>query len=352
MTFQKTRLTQLAGLRVDQPAANTLTEGSLYFVTDEGVVERVSSGAAWVEVLDAGGALFTSRSVPYSSNSATFPDPAVLTSDPDNLAYRSDTFRFGINVANGNAQYPLDVSGTAVDIGYMIRAAPASGSCFTQMKAIGANDQAGFSFDQSTNGVEWRMAVVGNAGNYMRWQGVTGGGASTQTVLFVGPTSMNLLLASANTLDVTTGTRCLVLENGTAPTAAAANTVAIFSQDDAASAELCIINEADEITQLSGHMTLASGKLIRMGGATSSFPALKRASAVLEIRLADDSAYANLKAAELVISSGTVMMRSSAAMTNGAGANVGTLTNSPATGDPTKWIPFDDNGTTRHIPAW
>ena len=39
-------------------------------------------------------------------------------------------------------------------------------------------------------------------------------------------------------------------------------------------------------------------------------------------------------------------------VTSGAGANTGTLTNSPVTGNPTKWIPFNDAGTTRYIPAW
>lgn len=39
-------------------------------------------------------------------------------------------------------------------------------------------------------------------------------------------------------------------------------------------------------------------------------------------------------------------------LTNGAGANAGTLTNAPVSGDPTKWIPVDDNGTIRYIPAW
>ena len=40
------------------------------------------------------------------------------------------------------------------------------------------------------------------------------------------------------------------------------------------------------------------------------------------------------------------------AFTDGAGASTGTLTNAPAAGNPTKWIPIDDNGTTRYIPAW
>ncbi len=39
-------------------------------------------------------------------------------------------------------------------------------------------------------------------------------------------------------------------------------------------------------------------------------------------------------------------------LTNGAGAATGTLTNAPAATNPTKWIPINDNGTTRYIPAW
>lgn len=43
---------------------------------------------------------------------------------------------------------------------------------------------------------------------------------------------------------------------------------------------------------------------------------------------------------------------SATTLTNGAGASVGTLTNAPAAGNPTKWIPIVDNATTRYIPAW
>lgn len=38
--------------------------------------------------------------------------------------------------------------------------------------------------------------------------------------------------------------------------------------------------------------------------------------------------------------------------TNGAAAQVATMTNGPAAGNPTKWMPFDDNGTTRYVPMW
>jgi hypothetical protein len=49
---------------------------------------------------------------------------------------------------------------------------------------------------------------------------------------------------------------------------------------------------------------------------------------------------------------GATLLATSSALTNGAGALTGTLTNSPATGNPTKWIPINDNGTVRYFPAW
>lgn len=50
--------------------------------------------------------------------------------------------------------------------------------------------------------------------------------------------------------------------------------------------------------------------------------------------------------------SATYMHVTSVALTDGAGASVGTITNAPAAGNPTKWIQINDNGTTRKIPAW
>lgn len=50
--------------------------------------------------------------------------------------------------------------------------------------------------------------------------------------------------------------------------------------------------------------------------------------------------------------SSAVMIRTYTTFTNGAGAASGTLTNAPSAGNPTKWIPVNDNGTTRYIPAW
>lgn len=49
---------------------------------------------------------------------------------------------------------------------------------------------------------------------------------------------------------------------------------------------------------------------------------------------------------------GATLLTTRATLTNGAAAEVGTLTNAPVAGNPTKWIAINDNGTTRYIPAW
>lgn len=50
--------------------------------------------------------------------------------------------------------------------------------------------------------------------------------------------------------------------------------------------------------------------------------------------------------------SGQLAASALVAYSNNAGAAAGTLTNAPAAGNPTKWIPVNDNGTIRNIPAW
>lgn len=55
---------------------------------------------------------------------------------------------------------------------------------------------------------------------------------------------------------------------------------------------------------------------------------------------------------DLQVPGGAFFLRTLAALTNGAGAGAGTITNAPAAGNPTKWIAINDAGTTRYIPAW
>lgn len=54
----------------------------------------------------------------------------------------------------------------------------------------------------------------------------------------------------------------------------------------------------------------------------------------------------------LVIKGDTVMIHSQTPYADGASLNTATLTNAPSSGNPTKWVPIDDNGVTRYIPTW
>ena len=57
-------------------------------------------------------------------------------------------------------------------------------------------------------------------------------------------------------------------------------------------------------------------------------------------------------AGNITVAGGAVLAKTTAALTNGAGVGVGTLTNAPAAGNPTKWVAINDGGVTRYIPAW
>lgn len=53
-----------------------------------------------------------------------------------------------------------------------------------------------------------------------------------------------------------------------------------------------------------------------------------------------------------IVTGSTTLHETSVALTNGAAFGTGTLTNAPIAGDPTKWFPINDNGTTRYVPSW
>lgn len=72
---------------------------------------------------------------------------------------------------------------------------------------------------------------------------------------------------------------------------------------------------------------------------------------VVEVNNGLTGNFRDIKVRDIIIDSGT-LAKSSTAFTNGAAAALGTLTNAPVAGDPTKWVPINDNGTTRYIPAW
>ena len=90
---------------------------------------------------------------------------------------------------------------------------------------------------------------------------------------------------------------------------------------------------------------------LQFGGTTNLYGAIKRNGTEFQFKLADDSAFTRVECSQLKVNSGLFMI-SNVALTNGAAAGAGTITNAPAAGNPTKWIPIDDNGTIRYIPCW
>lgn len=111
-----------------------------------------------------------------------------------------------------------------------------------------------------------------------------------------------------------------------------------------------MLSPSDGVLTLYNNASGDFGRL-QFGGTANTFPSLKRSTTTIQARLADDTAFTLLEASQIKTNNGTFLV-SGTALTNGAAGNTGTLTNSPATGNPTKWIPIDDNGTTRYIPCW
>lgn len=77
--------------------------------------------------------------------------------------------------------------------------------------------------------------------------------------------NQNLILDAATNSDPGTGTKCLILGDGTAPASLASNTCGIYGNDVGGTVNLFGINEAGEVTQLTGGIGYPTGQ----GGAVT-----------------------------------------------------------------------------------
>jgi hypothetical protein len=85
----------------------------------------------------------------------------------------------------------------------------------------------------------------------------------------------------------------------------------------------------------------------------SSTIVLSDGNATVQLDYGDTTASVWTFASKIAVPGGTSpVFTTTSAVTTGAGSSAGTLTNAPSVGNPTKWIPFNDNGTTRYFPAW
>jgi len=77
-------------------------------------------------------------------------------------------------------------------------------------------------------------------------------------------------------------------------------------------------------------------------------------SAQLATALTDEtgSGVALFATAGTTVGTAAALVVTAVALNNGAGVAAGTIGTAPVAGEPTKWIPINDNGTVRYIPAW
>ena len=112
-----------------------------------------------------------------------------------------------------------------------------------------------------------------------------------------------------------------------------------------------IASPSNGITQLTNAAETDFTRLI-LGTNDTSGIAIKKNGTSFSFVLGDDTGDAAITSSKVTTSATDFLHNTSAALANGAAAQVATMTNGPTAGNPTKWIAINDNGTTRYIPAW
>lgn len=219
-----------------------------------------------------------------------------ITTQSNNVAVGNDTFRNGINIANS----------IAIGSGALKNWIP-SGTAQGNV-AIGFSAMVNWT---SNNGAPLNTVIGYNAGNaatasFLQCT-VIGGSAGSKLTSGSTNTILGYLVASTT---LTTGSRNILI--GTA-----ANT------DTAASGT----NDSFVIGASTGATPWLTGSLVA-ASMTATF------------------------GGSLTTTSAAQILGSATTITGGSTGNVPTLTSGPVTGNPTKWLPYNDNGTTRYIPSW
>ena len=166
---------------------------------------------------------------------------------------------------------------------------------------------------------------------------IIGGGSGGSLTLLGGGTTLDVTSNSINMYRNGSSNTTTLNVSGTSLTSTVQNFARLTPTINQASGTYTILDINPTETAIgAGPHYLIQGRL--GGGALASVFGIRNTGAM------------NIAGALTVGS--TTLITSSVAFTNGAAAAVGTLTNAPAAGNPTKWVPINDNGTTRYIPAW
>lgn len=228
MAYVKPRLIVQRDTRANQPAAGDVAVGTLYFVTDEWVIER-SNGSTW----DAFGA-FDGTSVDWDGTrlSVTKDGGAgqiLLTS------YGSYAVLAGRR-ANGTLASPTQVlqgNPLAFNLGYGYTS---SGS-FVYATGIVHRARENFTGSATGSDLVFQTTPVGSTG--------------VANIAAFTPAG-NFSFTNSST-DPTTGTKVCMVQDGTAPTGMPTNTAGFYGDDVSGTVEAFAIDEADNAAQLTPH---------------------------------------------------------------------------------------------------
>jgi hypothetical protein len=185
-----------------------------------------------------------------------------------------------------------------------------------------------------------QVRIIGTSGA-TRWITLTGSAGGNPTI---GTSAGSLNVAPSNGTVQVSGTGNAQLSISAAAASTALHTFSVGGVETAriTSADgnnLYLGLGSTSAAQVRIDYTASANRYITLTGSNGGNPTIGTSGGSLAISSA------------LVLSQ-TTLLSTSVSLTNGAAAAAGTITNAPSAGNPTKWIPINDNGTTRYIPAW
>lgn len=364
--YRKTRFTHRRDTRANQPAAADVLNGTLYYVTDEEVLER-SNGAAWqaISIKTRYDNIQTTFTEAYSIHNDQAATGAITRQFSPALIFSGTAWNTGSSASKQNsaAIYQRTVSGAATS-GYLALAfkndteiiytddiyigrAIAGGNPdirFRDGNLFFKNSARGIYFvanpltdtapsthliSATTTGKISLTPLINGSEAYVDIeQNVSGSGALTGIVPCI-----NLRSFDQSTATPQPGLRQRAIPGGTA---AAGFGCRNWFQASSTTTSNQDVGTFDCVWEDATHAT-RTGKF--------NFY-LVNSAAALALK------FEMLASGVFYTSAATFMIGTRTAYNDGAAGSLGTLGNAPAAGDPTKWIPVDDNGTTRYIPAW
>ena len=166
----------------------------------------------------------------------------------------------------------------------------------------------------------------------------------------------NFITAKIN--ELTAGTALAVTSGGTGTASLPANGQVLIGNGSGYVVANITPGTAIQITNSAGGITITNTGVTSLTGTANQIDVSSSTGAITlstpqNIGTGSSPTFASLTTtAGITTAGGAVFHTTNTALTNGAGAGAGSITNAPAAGNPTKWIGINDNGTTRYIPAW